>query len=150
MLALVFFAAVAGADEPTLGERAAAIERASQEPDGVRTVVGHLSRALGVSVDTLRTQRAETGLNWGELLIATRLARATELPLAQIVSELKTGKTWEDIAEAHGVDGARLARQVEQSQAVVETHGEDKAPHITIDQSRPPPGRGAGTGRSRR
>ena len=66
MVALLILGAtaVAGADALTLAERAAAIERASQEPDGVRVVVGHLSRLLGMSVDALRTQRTERGLNW--------------------------------------------------------------------------------------
>jgi hypothetical protein len=33
-------------------------------------VAGHVSRKLAVSVEVLRAQRARTGLDWGDLLIA--------------------------------------------------------------------------------
>ena len=151
MVALLILGAtaVAGADTLTLAERAAAIERASQEPDGVRVVVGHLSRLLGMSVDALRTQRTERGLNWGELLIAIRLSRSTELPLDQIVGEFRSGKTWEEIAEAHQIDLPRFVGQVRHSQEVVEQHSEDRGPHA-MDPG-PSRGRaGGGMGRDRR
>ena len=59
-----------GAAPPTLEELAAAIERVRTGPDGERVVVGHISRKLAVSVEALRAQHAQTGLGWGELLIA--------------------------------------------------------------------------------
>src|SRR5204862_469539 len=62
---------------PPLAERAAAIEAAAEEPDGERVVLGHLSRTLGMSAEALRAQRAQTGLGWGDLLIANRLSLET-------------------------------------------------------------------------
>src|SRR6266481_2339129 len=66
-----------GADPPTLEELAAAIERARTGPDGERVVVGHISRKLAVSAEALRAQHAQTGLGWGELLIANLLLSKT-------------------------------------------------------------------------
>src|SRR5690349_717536 len=60
--------------QPTLAQCAAAIDTAAAEPDGERVVLGHLSRKLRVSAETLRSQRMQTGLGWGELLIANRLS----------------------------------------------------------------------------
>ena len=63
----VVLGAAAGADAqaPTLAERAAAIDRVLTEREGFRGVVGHISRELGIVVDTLRAQQAQTGLSWG-------------------------------------------------------------------------------------
>ena len=80
------------ADPPSLEERAAAIERVSKEPDGDRVVVGHISRKLGIPVETLRTQRTQTGFGWGELLIANRLSSAKGLTFDQVVAEFRSGK----------------------------------------------------------
>jgi len=69
------------ADAPTLEDRASAIERASTLPEGVRVGLGHLSRELKLSAETLRADRTKTGLGWGELLIAHRLSRSTQVPV---------------------------------------------------------------------
>src|SRR5207245_8914013 len=58
-----------------LSESVAAIERASTEPDGTRVVVGHISRKLGVSVQTSRQARACTGLGRAHPPLAHPLSR---------------------------------------------------------------------------
>ena len=76
----------------TLAERAAAIEAAAEEPDGERVVLGHLSRKLGMSAEALRAQRAQTGLGWGDLLIANRLSLETHAPFDALVAEMRGGR----------------------------------------------------------
>jgi len=120
-----------GAAPPTLQERAAAIEQASKARDGERVVVGHISRALRLSAETLRTERAQTGLSWGELLIAHRLAKESGLGLASIVAEFRSGRSWEEIASAHAVNLEKLRREVQTSQEMVEQRAEDPAPPQT-------------------
>jgi hypothetical protein len=153
-LAVGLYAAVSlGADPPTLEERAAAIERASNEPDGVRVVVGHISRELRLDAETLRAQRAQTGLGWGDILIANRLAREAGLPFDQIAAKLQSGKRWAEIATAHHADLDRLSRAVERSQEVVEQREEDKAPHGDVGGAPAQSGagrHGGGAGRNRR
>ena len=152
VLLIALVAVVASAEPLTLEERAAAIERASQQPDGIRIVVGHLSRQLGLDTDVLRAEHVR-GLNWGEILIAHRLSRSAGRTLDEIVAEFRGGKTWEEIAAAHDVDLPRLILQIQQSQDIVERHAEDRPPHVSGEQpvspSRAARG-GGGMGRSRR
>jgi hypothetical protein len=133
-----------GAGPLTLADRAVAIERASQAPDGFRVVVGRLSRELGLPVEELRAQRLRTGLDWGALLIANRLARETGLTLDQVVAEYRGGKAWEDIVREHKVDLQKLISAVEQTQTVVERRSEDKAPPPMESKGSAPPGTGTG------
>ncbi len=126
--------------EPTLAERAAAIESVSTQSDGARVVVGHLSRTLHIPSDTLKAQRAQTGLSWGELLIANHLSGEKGLTFAQVVAEFRSGKSWEAIARDHNVNLSRLTSEVQRSQEVVEQREEDKAPHLSTDN---PSGRGS-------
>ena len=114
------------ADSPTLDDRAAAIERASAEPDGERVVVGYISRALALPVSTLRADRARAKLGWGQVFIAHHLARPGRLTFDQVVAEFRNGKTWEQIAADLGVDPAALGTDVARAQETVERRGEDK------------------------
>lgn len=120
------------AETPTLEERAAAIERASTAPDGDRVVVGHISRTLSIPVEKLRTQRAQTGLGWGDLLIANRLSRETGLSLDQVVAEFQSGSRWEDIAHHHNVDVQRLDKDLDRSKELIEQRAEDRAPQSDL------------------
>lgn len=128
-LVVLFWTGAGTSAEPTLSVRAAAIEQASLDPDGARVVIGHISRKLAIPVETLRTQRTQTGLGWGDLLIAHRVARASKLTLEEIAGEARAGKTWEEIARAHNVDLATLSAEVKQSEDAIEQHSEDKAPN---------------------
>jgi len=135
---------------PTLADRAAAIERTAEEPDGERVVLGHLSRKLNMSAETLRAQRAQTGLGWGDLFIANRLALETQAPFETLVAEMRGGQSWENVARAHGGDLARLETDIRASEEAVEQRSEDKSPHaITVPGSGKGHGRAGGGGRSR-
>jgi hypothetical protein len=133
-----------GADSPTLQERAAAIDRVSKETDGDRIVVGHISRALGVSVERLRIQHTQSGLGWGDLLIAHRIAKAASSPVDDIVAESRNGKDWETIARDRKVDLPKLVADVQRSQDAVEQRVDDKgrAPQAEAGNrpDAPPPG----------
>jgi hypothetical protein len=117
-----------GADPPTLEELAAGIEKVRSGPDGERVVVGHISRKLELSVDTLRTQRARTTLGWGDLLIANLLSKSTKVTVDALAAELKSGAKWEDIARRHNARLDELIGEVRLSQQAMEQRAEDKAP----------------------
>jgi hypothetical protein len=150
VLALAASAALAGMPLPcaaqpeTLASRAAAIERASTAPDGFRVVVGHLSRELGVPVDALRMQRLRSGLDWGGIFIANRLAKETGLTFDEVLAAYRGGKSWEAIVREHNVDLAKLTAAVQRSQQVVERRAEDKAPPPMEWKSNAAPGTGTG------
>ena len=120
-----------GADPPTLEELAAGIEKVRSGPDGERIVVGHISRKLDTSVDALRTQRAQTTLAWGDLLIANLLSKNAKVSVDSVAAELKSGKTWEDIARRHNARLDELINDVRQSQESMEQRAEDRAPPRT-------------------
>jgi hypothetical protein len=117
-----------GADPSTLEELAVAIERVRIGPDGERVVVGHISRKLGLSVEVLRVQQAQTRLGWGELLIANLLSRETKLTVDKVVAEFRGGAGWADIARHHNVNLEQLIKEVRQSQEAMEQRAEDRAP----------------------
>ena len=121
-------AVIAAAQAPTLADRAAAIDRVLTEREGYRVVVGHISRELGIGVDILRAQQAQTGLTWGELLIAHRLSREAKVGFEQIAGGYRSGKSWEDLAREHAADLAKITAAIQRSQTIVEQRGEDKAP----------------------
>jgi len=141
VLVLCVIGSTWGADQPTLEELAAGIERARSGPDGERVVVGHISRKLGVSVATLRAQRDQTTLSWGDLLIASLLSRDTKRTVDSIAAEFRGGMKWEDIARRHNVGLDALISDVRESQQAMEQRAEDRAPPRT--ESSPSRGSGA-------
>src|SRR6266481_5259360 len=157
LVAIAVFLAVGftwGADPPTLEELAAAIDKVRTGPDGERVVAGHISRKLGVSVEVLRAQRARTGLDWGDLLIANLLCKTTEPTVDHVAAEFRGGAGWADIARHHNIDLDQLRNEVRQSQQAMEQRSEDRAPPRSSEsQSSPttapttvvPMGRGSGS-----
>ena len=143
----LLLAAPAGAQSVSLAERAAAIDRVLTEREGFRVVVGHISRELGITVDTLREQRKDTGLGWGDLLIAHRLAREAKAPLDQVITDFRDGKSWEEVARGRKVDLDKLTAVIERSQVTVERRTEDRPPpHSSAGPvTAPPSGRGIPT-----
>jgi hypothetical protein len=157
LVVITVFLAVAlawGADPPTLEELAAAIDKVRSGPDGERVVAGHISRRLAMSVDELRTQRARTGLDWGDLLIANLLCKNKGPAVDHVAAEFKGGAGWADIARHHNVDPDQLRNEVRQSQLAIEQRSEDRGPPRSSEsQSSPaaaapttviPSGKGAG------
>jgi hypothetical protein len=120
-----------GVDPITLEERAAVIERVSTEPDGARVVIGHLSRTLHMPTDELRTQRMQTGLGWGDLLVANLISKMAGLTFDQVAGEFGSGKSWEAIARDHQVNLEKLAGDVDRSEEIVERREEDRPPVVS-------------------
>jgi hypothetical protein len=128
-----------GADPPTFEELVAAIEKVRTGPDGERIVAGHISRKLAMSVEVLRTQRARTGLDWGDLLIANLLCKPPGPAFDHVVAEFKGGAGWADIARHHNVNLDQLRSEVQLSQQAMELRSEDKGPPRTSETQSSPP-----------
>lgn len=123
------------ADTPTLEELAAAIDKLRTGPEGERVVIGHISRKVGVSVETLRTQQAQTKLGWGELFIANMIcSKTSKLTVNQVAAEFRSGVGWTDIARQHNVRVDQLVAELQQSQEAMEQRAEDRAPPKTESQ----------------
>jgi len=143
-------AAGSAADGPTLEARAAAIEATSAEPDGMRVVLGHISRKLGIPVESLQAEHARSGLTWGPLLVAHDVARAAGLAMETVTAQFRLGKNWADIASDLHVDLARLTAEVQQSQEAIEQRSEDRARTGGSPSSSPRPAMSRGKGSGRR
>jgi hypothetical protein len=151
VLAIGLTAALAGAaGPPTLEERATAIDAVSAEPDGERVVAGHVSRKLAIAVDVLRTERAQTGLGWGGLLIAHLLSREAGLAVGDVAARFRDGKGWSEIARDQGVALDKLSGDVQRSQEAIEGRSEDRARTDAAPPSRSRAGKGGGKGGGRR
>jgi hypothetical protein len=147
LVALVVFMAFALTIAPecraaseSLAEYVTAIDRAANGPDGERVVLGHISRQLRLPVEDLRRERMQTGLTFGGLLIAHRLAQAAKMPVEQVVTEFKAGQSWEDITRGHQLDVDALRADMKTSREVVEQRSEDKGSSaLKTDESHAPP-----------
>ena len=116
------------AEPPTLGDHASAVDRASTASDGERVVLGFISRHLKLPAEQLRLERLRTGLTLGNLLVANRLAQLAKVPVEQIVTEFKGGRSWDDIARARNLDLDRLRDEMKFAEETVEQRQEDKGP----------------------
>jgi hypothetical protein len=71
-------------------------------------VVTRISSETGVPVATLQSERATTGLGWGELEKAHLLANASGKSFDSIVAMHKAGEGWGKIAHQNGLNLGRI------------------------------------------
>jgi hypothetical protein len=74
-----------------------------------------ISAATGVPVETLRAERASTGLGWGSLENAHLLANATGQSFDHIVALHQAGEGWGKIAHDNGLNLGRLVSDAHRS-----------------------------------
>ncbi len=153
---LLFSAALLGAPPPLawgadpaaeLNDHARWINRMAQGREGEQRVVEHLSRELNVPTATLRAQREQSKLGWGELSIAYRLSQKTGVPVSQLISEHKSGKGWGVIAKAHNVNLGGVVGEAKESARALEAKAQKGKKGDEGDKAGPPDverGRGAG------
>src|SRR6058998_3596363 len=78
-------------------------------------VVTRISDETGVPVDTLQSQRASTGLGWGELENAHLLANASGQSFNDIVAMHNAGEGWGKIAHDNGLNLGRIVSDAHRS-----------------------------------
>lgn len=136
-----------------LDEHAKAMNRVAQTPEGEQRVIEHLSRELNVPAATLRAQREQSKLGWGELSIAYRLSQKTGVPVNQLIAERKSGKGWGAIAKEHNVKLGPLLSEVKKSDHALKAEAEKVGKHeeaekedkaVKAEKERERPGRGSG------
>ena len=66
-------------------------------------VFDRLSSELGVSADTLKQQKQQNSLSYGQLFMANSLSRSSGKSVNTIVSEFRSGKGWGQIARENNV-----------------------------------------------
>ncbi len=117
LIALVLAAAPAWTADTSaqLDAQVTAVNRTARTPEGQQVVAQRLSQELGISAQTLQTQRQQTRLGWGEILIANRISQQTGVSFSKVVAEFRSGKGWGEIAREHNLNLGTLVRDVRAS-----------------------------------
>jgi hypothetical protein len=89
--------------------------RATDDTPGSTRVFNRISGETGVPVDTLREQKAATGLGYGSLENANLLANATGNSFDDIVAMHNAGEGWGKIAHDNGLNLGKLVSSAHQS-----------------------------------
>ena len=78
-------------------------------------VLTRISDETGVPVDTLQTQKAATGLGYGDLEHANLLANASGQSFETIAGKFKAGEGWGEIAHDYGLNLGKLVSAAHRS-----------------------------------
>ena len=83
----------------------AKINAEASTPEGEVAVVARLSTQLAVPADSLRQQRLDWGLDYGEVAMVHGFRRASKKPITpvEIVEMRRSGMEWDKIAKELGV-----------------------------------------------
>lgn len=101
---VVLFSITAALFGATIKQTVASINADAGKPGGPARVVQSISKSTGVPAATLEKQKASTGLTYGDLFAAHSIAKASGKTFDEIAGLKKKGQTWDQIAEANGVD----------------------------------------------
>jgi hypothetical protein len=113
---LIFCTAAARANDAKDLERTSVnINAHATTPEGQTKVLNKISNETGVPVDTLKMQRSQTGLGYGELLIANSLATATGKTFDEIAALKASGQGWGKIAKTYNLKLGKIVSQARQT-----------------------------------
>jgi hypothetical protein len=91
------------AQAATIEKTMANINADANKPGGPEQVMKAISASTGVPVATLEKQKAQTGMNYGDLFAAHSIAKAANKSFADIAALKAKGESWDKIAEANNV-----------------------------------------------
>ena len=101
---VVLFSITASLFAATIKQTVASINADANKAGGPARVVQSISKSTGVPAATLEKQKASTGLTYGDIFAAHSIAKASGKTFDEIAALKKKGQTWDQIAEANGVD----------------------------------------------
>ncbi len=129
---VIFLAGAAGAsseskEEKELNKQAKKIDEDARTPEGRERVIRAFSEQLGVSGETLRRQREQTRMGFGQLFIANALAQSTGKSFDEIAAEFRSGKGFGKIANESGVKLGPIVSDLKRAGEAVERSKRDEA-----------------------
>ena len=101
---VVLFSMTALGIPATVKQTVANINADASKPGGPAKVVQSISKSTGVPAATLEKQKTSTGFSYGDIFAAHSIAKASGKTFEAIAALKKKGQTWDQIAEANGVD----------------------------------------------
>lgn len=97
----------------------AALDARGKDPADHARVFASLSVDTGVPVPTLEKQKAASGLGFGGVFIANKLASATGKTFDQIAAEHQAGRGWGEIAKANDLKLGSLVSAAKKSDSAL-------------------------------
>jgi len=95
-----------------LEQQAVRLDREAKHANENPRVFESLSKQLGVPVETLKAQRQNTKLGYGNLFIANALARDTGKTFDQVASEFKAGRGWAGVAKQRDTNLGKILHEM--------------------------------------
>ncbi|HEY3662096.1 MAG TPA: hypothetical protein VGL24_02985 [Chthoniobacterales bacterium] len=99
-----------GVDEQALNGNIRSLNAAAGSKDERPFVVTAVSRATGVSTQTLQAQQDLLRLRFGELCAINAIARGNTAKAREIAGLRSQGRSWTDLAKANGLSVATVAQ----------------------------------------
>jgi hypothetical protein len=91
-----------------------ALSKSMPEPDMLSGMATH----FGISVDTLKQEKATNNLSFGQLYIAHAIAKASNSNVNSIITDSRS-KLWPEIAKEKNVDMKQLSRDAEELEKAI-------------------------------
>jgi hypothetical protein len=95
-----------------LDELATMVNQSTATPRGEDSMVERMAKLVRTSADELRAEQTSSGLGWGDLFLAHRIAARGGHPVGKVIAARRTGASWTQIAEEARVDPDALVADV--------------------------------------
>ena len=118
-----------GVKAASISTTIANINADANKPGGPEQVLKSISASTHVPVATLETQRAKSGLSYGDLFIAHSIAKASGKKFEEIAALKTKGQTWDKIADDNNVS---LGGKKAVKNAVAKASPTPEPPHKTL------------------
>jgi hypothetical protein len=120
-----------------LEQQAARLDREAKHANGNPRVFESLSKQLGVPVETLKAQRQNTKLGFGNLFIANALAKDTGKSFDQMASEFRAGRGWAVVAKQRDINLGKILHDMRRLTAEMRGAHEEEMRERGGAQSKP-------------
>jgi hypothetical protein len=111
LLGLWLVAAPASAQD-RLDELATVVNQSSASPKSEAGTIERMAKTLRVDPDALRAEQTSSGLGWGDLFLAHRVASRGNHPVSKVIAARRSGAAWTTIADEARVESDALVADV--------------------------------------
>ena len=112
VVAALLVLATAASAQDRLDELATVVNQSTAAPKTEAAAVERMAKTLGIGADALRAEQTASGLGWGDLFLAHRVAKRGGHPVDKVIAARRTGANWTQIADEARVDADALVGDV--------------------------------------
>jgi len=111
-VAVLLLLTTAASAQDRLDELATVVNQSTATPKTEAAAVERMAKTLGTGADALRAEHTASGLGWGDLFLAHRVAKRGGHPVDKVIAARRTGANWTEIADEARVDADALVGDV--------------------------------------